>query len=186
MKNLSVLREGSFYLGQTESMELIQNKVADSGLKVLDPADFLPEMSVVSLDISQFLWQGMVLREKDFREQLKHFDWVAFTDKFVAIDCSTDAIVPRWAYMLIAQYLLQHTPYMAKGSAKACAEAWALAGIAKADFEEFRDEKVILKGCGDDSLSDALYVALTARLQPLVKSLMYGEPCSTVPVYKKK
>ena len=167
-------------------MALIQNKVAESGLIVLDPADFLPKEAVVGLDISSFLWHGMVLREKEFREQLKAFDWQTFTGKFVALHCSTDAIVPRWAYMLITQYLLPFAAHVAQGDVAACKEAWALQAIAAADMEAYRDERVILKGCGDDSLSDALYVALTARLQPLVKSLMYGEPCSTVPVYKKK
>lgn len=173
-------------MGQTVSMELIQNKVAESGLKVLDPADFLPAIPVVELDISQFLWHGMVLREKEFREQLRSFSWEDYAGKFVALHCSTDAIVPRWAYMLITNYLLPHTAHMARGTAAECKQAWALTAIATSDFEAYRDEKVILKGCGDDSLSDALYIALTARLQPLVKSLMYGEPCSTVPVYKKK
>lgn len=180
------MRKGSFYLGQTVSMELIQNKVAESGLKVLDPADYLPAIPIVALDISQFLWQGMVLREKEFRELLRSFSWESYAGKFVALHCSTDAIVPRWAYMLITNYLLPHTSNIARGTVAECKQAWALAAIASTDFEAYRDEKVILKGCGDDSLSDALYIALTARLQPLVKSLMYGEPCSTVPVYKKK
>lgn len=184
--NLSVLRKGSFYLGQVVTMELIQNKVAESGLKVLDPADFLPKMSITELDISQFLWHGMVLREKEFRDQLKVFPWENHAGKFVALHCSTDAIVPRWAYMLITNYLIPHTSFIGHGSAATCKQAWALSAIAAADFEAYRDERVILKGCGDDSLSDALYVALSVRLQPLVKSLMYGEPCSTVPVYKKK
>ena len=167
-------------------MELIQNKVAESGLKVLDPADFLPKMPVTELDISHFLFHGMVLREKEFREQMRSFGWEAYAGKFVALHCSTGAIVPRWAYMLITNYLLPYTSHIARGTVAECKQAWALAAIAAADFEAFKDEKVILKGCGDDSLSDALYIALTARLQPMVKSLMYGEPCSTVPVYKKK
>lgn len=184
--NLSVLRKGSFYLGQSLSMELMQNKVAESGLKVVDPADYLPQLPVIELDISQFLFHGMVLREKDFREQLRSFNWEQYAGKFVALHCSTDAIVPRWAYMLITTYLLPFTQHICRGNAAAGKQAWALSAISAADFEAFREERVILKGCGDDSLSDAIYMALTARLQPLVKSLMYGEPCSTVPVYKKK
>lgn len=167
-------------------MELIQNKVAESGLVVLDLADFLPKEAVVGLDMKDFLFHGMVLREKDFREQLRAFDWADFSGKFVAVYCSTDAIVPRWAFMLIATYLQPLALGVSAGRPEAYREKLTLAAIDAYPLEALRDAKVILKGCGDDSLSDAMYTRMSMRLLPLVKSLMYGEPCSTVPVFKKK
>lgn len=167
-------------------MEIIQNKVAESGLIVLDLADFLPKEGVVALDIKEFLFHGMVLREKEFREMLKAYDWSAFSGKFVAVHCSTDAIVPRWAYMLIATYLQPIALGVSASNAEAYAQHLTLNAIQGIEVEDYRDAKVILKGCGDHTLTDAMYTQLSMRLLPVVKSLMYGEPCSTVPVYKRK
>lgn len=167
-------------------MELIQNKVADSGLIVLDLADFLPKEPVVGLDIKDFLFHGMVLREKEFREQVRSFDWEGFSGKFVALYCSTDAIVPRWAYMLIAANLFDKAIGVYAGTPQAYRERLALLAIDAYDVGPINEGRIILKGCGDDTLNDAMYTHMSLRLLPVVKSLMYGEPCSTVPVYKKK
>lgn len=167
-------------------MELIQNKVADSGLIVLDLADFLPKEPVVGLDIKDFLFHGMVLREKEFREQVRSFDWEGFSGKFVALYCSTDAIVPRWAYMLIAANLFDKAKGVHAGTPQAYRERLALLAIDAYDVGPINEGRIILKGCGDDTLNDAMYTHMSLRLLPVVKSLMYGEPCSTVPVYKRK
>lgn len=167
-------------------MELIQNKVADSGLIVIDLAEFLPKEAVIGLDIKDFLFHGMVLREKEFREQLRGVDWQSYSGRFVAVYCSTDAIVPRWAFMLIATYLQPHALGIAAAQPQAYREQLALEAINAHPLESLQDAKVILKGCGDHSLSDAMYTRMSLRLLPVVKSLMYGEPCSTVPVFKKK
>ena len=167
-------------------MELIQNKVAESGLVVLDLANFLPKESVVGLDIKDFLFHGMVVREREFREMLRDFDWSVFSGKFVAIYCSTEAIVPRWAYMLIATYLQPIALGVSACKPETLVENLTMDAINSFDLAGFADARVILKGCGDSTLSDAMYTQMSMRLLPVVKSLMYGEPCSTVPVYKKK
>lgn len=167
-------------------MELIQNKVAESGLLVLDPAQYLAEIQVEAFDLKGFLFHGMVLREKEFREQLKAFNWEAYAGKFVAVFCSTDAILPTWAFMLVTQYLHGVGAKAAAATEASLREQLALAAVAKSDFSKYADAKVILKGCGDANVPVSLYTALSSALLPHVKSLMYGEPCSTVPVYKKK
>ncbi|MDP2187040.1 MAG: DUF2480 family protein [Sphingobacteriaceae bacterium] len=167
-------------------MELIQNKVAESGILVLDPAQYLAEIQVEAFDLKDFLFHGMVLREKDFREQLKSFDWQTYAGKFVALHCSTEAILPTWAFMLVTQYLHGVGAKVAAATVAGMREQLALATIQQADFRVYADAKVILKGCGDENVPASLYTALSSALLPHVKSLMYGEPCSTVPVYKKK
>jgi hypothetical protein len=166
-------------------MELIQNKVAESGLMVIDPAQYLVGIQVEAFDLKDFLFHGMVLREKDFREQLKGLDWKRYAGQFVAIHCSTDAILPTWAFMLVTQYLHRVGAQAAATTPANRREQLALAAIQKADFSSYENAKVILKGCGDENVPTSLYTALSSALLPHVKSLMYGEPCSTVPVYKK-
>lgn len=167
-------------------MEVIRNKVAESGIVVLDPAHWYHEMAVESFDLRDFLIMGMVLREKDFREALKTHNWEQYRGKLVAVHCSTDAIVPTWAYMLITQYLQPLARSVAMAEPPAARLQFCLESIAAADFSEHQNGRLILKGCGEAPIPPAVYAALTQRLLPLVQSLMYGEPCSTVPVYKKK
>jgi hypothetical protein len=164
---------------------IIKNKVAESGLVVLDPADWLRPYQPVGFDLKDFLYMGMVLREKAFREELKGYDWTSYTGKLVALYCSADAIVPMWAYMLVNAYLQQKSAEVYFGTPEAVRLQRALAAVERADFSEYAEGRLILKGCGDESIPAALYVGLTNKLVPLVKSLMYGEPCSTVPVFKK-
>jgi hypothetical protein len=167
-------------------MDVIRNKVAESGIVVLDPAAWYHAISLEHIDLHHYLHMGVVLREKDFREALKLHDWEQYRGKLVAVHCSTDAIVPTWAYMLIMQYLQPLAHSVAIAAPKEAREQFCLEAIASADFSAYAQGRVILKGCGEAPIPPSVYAALTKELLPLVQSLMYGEPCSTVPIYKKK
>lgn len=166
--------------------DLLVNKVAESGIITLNLEDFIPAADTIAVfDIKPFLFREMILREKDFREALKIHDWSQYDDKHVAVTCTTDAIIPMWAYMLIAASL-QQAASVFSGDAQQLTERLILKGIEDLDAAPYNDKRVVIKGCGDKVMPDGAYVAVTAKLKPVVKSLMYGEPCSTVPVYKKK
>ncbi len=165
--------------------ELI-NKVAQSGLVTIDLEDYFIPGERVLFDIKSWLFEELVLREKDFRENIKNHDWTQYTDKLVAIICSADAIVPTWAYMLIATHLEPYTKSIVFGNLDKLEEENFMKQITGLDAESFRDQKVVIKGCSKIPVPVSAYVALTEKLRPLVKSIMYGEPCSTVPIYKKK
>lgn len=168
-------------------MEPIVNKIAQSGLITLDLETLLPpNLSIEAFDLKPFLFREMILKEKDFRETLAAFDWSIYKDKAVAVFCSADAIIPAWAFMLVAGYLAPLTSRVFTGTPEAFREHLLLQAIAQLDIEQYTDKKIILKGCGNDPVPAAAYLAMSLRLQPIVKSLMYGEPCSTVPVYKHK
>lgn len=165
-------------------MEDIVNKVAQSGIVTIDPAAWYPEGERVAFDISPLLYEGLVLREKDFREYLKNHDWTAYRGKHVALHCTTDAIIPRWAWMLLASALEPFAATIVFGSVDTLEAVLYRKVISEMDMEPYRGLKVVIKGCGEKSVPEEAYTELTRRLQPLVKSIMYGEPCSTVPVYK--
>ena len=165
--------------------ELI-NKVAQSGLVTIDLEDYFIPGERLLFDIKSWLFEELVLREKDFRENIKNHDWTQYTDKLVAIICSVDAIVPTWAYMLIATHLEPYTKSIVFGNLDKLEEENFMKQIAGLDAESFRDQKVVIKGCSKIPVPVSAYVALTEKLRPVVKSIMYGEPCSTVPIYKKK
>ncbi len=167
-------------------METIVNKVAESGIITLDPAEFLPKQEVVSFDLKPFLFREMILREKDYRAALPQHDWQQYTGKHVAVYCSADAIIPAWAWMLAAVNLKPFAASVFFGTEEELIRHLMLASIAAIPIDEYTDKRVVIKGCGDVPVPDAAYLALTSHLQPVVKSLMYGEPCSTVPVYKKR
>lgn len=161
------------------------NKVAQSGLITLDMEKWLPPTTALAeVDISKGLFKGLLLKEKDFRQWLKAQDWATYQDKYVAVHCTTRAIVPHWAYMLVATYLTPHAKMQYQGSIQALETHLLLQHIAQIDIDTYANARVILKGCGERKVSPAAYQALSARLQPVVRSLMYGEPCSTVPIYK--
>ncbi|MFT4062608.1 MAG: DUF2480 family protein [Edaphocola sp.] len=165
----------------------IVNKVADSGIVTLSLEQFLPGAESMALfDIKPFLFQEMILREKDFREAMTAFDWRVFDRKNVAVTCTADAIVPMWAYMLVAARLQPYASSVTWGSMSDLDTALILKGIENFSAEALADKRVVIKGCGNRTLPEAAYLAISLKLLPLVKSLMYGEPCSTVPVYKKK
>lgn len=167
-------------------MTEIVNKVAESGIVTLDLSIYIPqEEDVKEFDMKPFLFREMILREKDFRASMKEFDWSVYQDKQVAIYCSADAIIPMWAYMLVSSYLQEVGASGYFGSAQEMTKHILAERIAKINITEYEDKRVVLKGCGDKSVPEIAYIAATEKLKPVVKSLMYGEPCSTVPIYKK-
>jgi len=166
-------------------MEIV-NKVAQSGLITIDLSDYIVKGERVLFDIKPWLFQEMILKEKDFREQLKSHDWAQYTDKLVAITCTADAIVPTWAYMLIASHLQPFAKRIVFGTLEKLEETLFEEELSRLDLEPFRDQRVVIKGCSDEEVPVSAYLSITAKLRPVVKSIMYGEPCSTVPVYKKR
>lgn len=162
------------------------NKVAQSGLITLDLERWLPpQEEMAELDISTFLFKGLLLKEKEFRAALKEHDWSVYQDKYVAVYCSTKAIVAHWAYMLIASYLQPQVKAQGFGALRDFEAQLLTQQIEYLDIDPYAHQRVIIKGCGERKVSVAVYQAITAKLQPIVKSLMYGEPCSTVPIYKQ-
>ncbi len=165
--------------------EVFINKVAASGILTLNLGKYLPA-AVATFDLKDYLFMGLILKEKDFREALKNLDWNQYQDKDVAITCSADAIIPVWAYMLVVTYLQPVAKEVYVGTAAAMEKHLFLKNIAAIAVTEFADQRVVIKGCGDVNIEAFAYAEITKRLRPVVKSIMYGEPCSTVPVYKKK
>lgn len=163
----------------------IINRVEKSGLITIDLADYYHDGNRMVWDIADHLFQGMILRERDYREVLKNTDWTEYEGANVAIVCSADAIVPTWAYMLTATYLQGKANKVVMGSMDMLEYELFREALEKIDIESLKDAKVVIKGCGDIPVPESAYVELTMKLQPVVSSLMYGEPCSTVPVYKK-
>ena len=162
------------------------NKVANSGLITIDLETFLPSKEVVGFDLKDHLFMGLILKEKDFREALKSLDTSLYKDKNVAIYCSTGAIIPVWAYMLLVSYLQPVTENIYIGTIEEMEKHLFLKNIESINTTEYNDKKVVIKGCGDKPIGNFAYAEITRILLPVVKSIMYGEPCSTVPVYKKK
>ena len=166
-------------------MELI-NKVAQSGLITLDLEDFFPTETIIELDVKEFLFRGLILKELDFRTALKTHDWSIYKDKTVAVFCSTDAILPQWSFMLVATYLLSQTNKIYFGDSQKVEYNLFLQNIVSIDATKYINEKIVIKGCGTKTVTSEAYLEITKKLQPVVKSLMFGEACSTVPIYKKK
>ncbi len=168
-------------------MEMIVNKVAESGLVTLNLEQFLPdENTYAGLDIAPFLFKGMILREKDFRAALPEVDWSLYENKQVAVFSSADAIIPMWAYMLIAVYLQKCNATAHFCNLEQLKEKLMLSNIDSYNVKQHQDGRVVVKGCGDVPLPESAFLKISERLIPLVKSMMYGEPCSTVPIYKKR
>jgi hypothetical protein len=169
-----------------EIQENFVNKVAASGLITFNLEDYLNQGERVVYDIKDNLFHGLMLREKDFREFIKTHDWTAYNGKNVAITCSADAIVPTWAYMLLANKMKPYANEVVFGSLETLEAVLFTKALAKIDLNAFAGERVVVKGCADIDLPVAAYVEITNLLTPVVKSIMYGEPCSTVPIYKRK
>ena len=168
-------------------METIVNKVAESGIVTIDLANYLPNKENLAVfDLKSFLFREMILREKDYRTALQLHDWSTFNGKNVSITCSAYAIIPMWAYMLAASYLQPVAKSIFYGSEKELEKNLLLENLATLQPAEYKDKRVVLKGCGDIPVPEIAYVIATSKLLPVVKSLMYGEPCSTVPIFKKK
>ena len=166
-------------------MEEIKNKVKESGLIQIDLADFKPTIELQEIDLATQLWQGFVLREKDFRTWIQTEDWSKYAEKAVYIHCSADAIIPTWAYMLVASSLVNVTNNVIVGSKLELEKELIRREIQQLNLETFSEKRIIIKGCSDISCPEFAMVNLVNKLQPIVLSIMYGEPCSTVPVYKK-
>ncbi len=164
----------------------IVNRVASSALQVFDLEDYYPEGERVALDISGWLWEGFVLREKDFRETLKNHDWNQYTGKYVAVFCSTDAIVPAWAYMLVTTYLLPVAKKVVQGSVAQLNTLIYQEILNGLDYTPYTDKPVIIKGCSRKPVPQEAYVMAIQKLQPVAKNIMFGEACSSVPLYKRK
>lgn len=167
--------------------DVLVNKVAESGIITISLEQFIPEEeSIVIFDIKPFLFREMILREKDFRLALAEHNWEQYLGKQVTVTCSADAIIPMWAYMLISSALAPVAASVSAGTKEEMTAQLILKNIEAMDAIPYTDKRVVIKGCGDKVMPEAAYVAITGKLRPVVKSLMYGEPCSTVPVYKKK
>ena len=162
------------------------NKVAESGLITLDLEKFYPKGETAVFDLKDHLFMSLILKEKDFREALKKLDWSVYQDKNVALTCSADAIIPVWAWMLVVSYLQPVAKEVVMGDEKELHRSLYLKNIDAIDVNEFSGQRVVIKGCGETPIADYVYMEITKKLRPVVKSIMYGEPCSTVPVYKKK
>jgi len=166
--------------------ENIVNKVAASGLITFNLEDYLEQGERVLYDIKDNLFHGLMLREKDFRDFVKEHNWEQYQDKNVAIICSADAIVPTWAYMLLANKMKPYANEIVFGDLDSLEMILFSKALSKIDLEEYRGQRVVVKGCANPQIPVAAYVEITALLTPVVKSMMYGEPCSTVPIYKRK
>ena len=167
-------------------METIVNKVAQSGLITFNLEDYYDKNERIIFDIKDCLFMGLILKEKDFREFIKTHSWEQYRDKNVAITCSADAIVPTWAYMLVASKLSGIASYYAFGGLDDLENSLFLNALSKVDVEIFRDKKMVIKGCSNLPVPVNAYVEISRLLLPVVGSIMYGEPCSTVPVFKRK
>lgn len=162
----------------------ILNKVAQSNLVLLELEDYLPKEEIVAYDLAQNLYQSMILREKDFRAFLKDNHWESFRGKSVAIFCSEEVIIPNWAYMLLTSKLNEYGAHCLAGTIHQVKEKLLLSSISKLPLDDFKEKKVLVKGCGSFELSPEVYISITSLLRPVVNSLMFGEACSSVPVFK--
>ena len=166
--------------------ETFVNKVSESGIISLNLEEFYPKEEIALFDMKDYLFMGLILKEKDFRESLKNLDLSIYADKVVALTCSADAVIPMWAYMLAASYLQPIVKEVAFGTTDEIKMQLLLTNIAQLPVEDFIDKRVVIKGCGDLPVGEAAYLQATKLLRPVAKSIMYGEPCSTVPIFKKK
>jgi len=167
------------------SQDQIVNKVSSSSLITIDLEQYFQPGERVMLDIKDQLFQGLILKEKDFRDFIKKHDWTKYQDKFVAIHCSVDVIVPTWAYMLLAIALQPYAQLIIFGTLEELEVAIFRESLAKVDWSKFKDAKVVIKGCSKVNVPVAIYVEATNNLKRYASSMMFGEPCSTVPLFKK-
>jgi hypothetical protein len=165
-------------------MEIV-NKVAQSGLIEFNLEEYYPKGERVLFDIKEHLFQGLILKEKDFREFVKNEDWSKYTEKFVALTCTADAVVPTWAYMLLVTALEPFAKKIVFGDLKTLEVVLYNDALSKINPEDYKDQRIVIKGCSNLPVPESAYVEVTRILRPVAKSIMYGEPCSTVPLYKK-
>lgn len=161
------------------------NRVANSGIVSIDLEQYYPTQEIAVFDIKDFLYMELILKEKEFRTALKSFDWTQYEGKIVLVYCSNDAIIPVWAFMLIATYLKEHAHSIYQGEKESYLTHYYDELISKWDVKDHEEKLIVIKGCGDKYVPPHAYLALTQKLQSVAKSIMYGEPCSTVPIYKQ-
>lgn len=164
--------------------EEIINRVANSALEVFDLEDYFPKGFRAQIDISQWLYEGFLLKEKDFREHLKNHDWSQYQDQYVAVFCSTDAIIPAWAMILVTVHLTPYAKKVVNGSIDDLNASLYEELLPNLDYAPYKDKPVIIKGCSKKPVPERAYILATQYLQPIAKSIMYGEACSAVPLYK--
>ena len=161
------------------------NRVAKSGLITINLEFYFPDDEIVGFDLKGLLFKGLILKEKEFRSHLSEIDWAEYKDKVLAAFCSADAIIPVWAYMLIA---VQAQPFCKRvffGTPTMYLESYYSQVIESMEVEPYRDKKIVIKGCSDVAVPTSAYMDITRKLRPIASSIMYGEPCSTVPIYKR-
>ncbi len=166
--------------------DVIINRVANSGLVTVDLEDYLPKDKIAVFDLKEYLFKGLILKEKEFRDALKNFDWEFYKDKYVAITCSADAIIPLWAYMLVTAYVQPVAKDVYAGTVEEMKKHLCLKNIETIEVADFAGQRIIIKGCGDQQVDSTIYAEITKRLRPFAKSIMYGEPCSNVPIFKAR
>ena len=166
--------------------DIIVNKVAQSGLVTLDLEEFYHSDDIATFDVKDYLFMELILKEKEYRDTLKNIDWSIYENKVVAITCSADAIIPLWAYMLAVTYLQPFAKDILFGTSEEVLQSLYLKNLGQIDAKEYEDKRVVIKGCGDKKIPEAAFVEITKKLRPFAKSIMYGEPCSTVPIFKRK
>ncbi len=167
-------------------MDEIVNKVVQSSLMVFDLEDYYPDNHVVGLDISQWLLEGVLLKETDFRQQLKNADFTPFQDKYVALYCTTDAILPAWAFALVTVHVAPYALKVIQGSQVLATIEWYQDILNKLDYTDYFDKPVILTGCSKKAVPNEVYTLAIQKLMKVAKSVMFGEACSAVPLYKRK
>ena len=161
------------------------NRVANSGLITINLEDYFPKTEHVAFDLKDYLFKELILKEKDFREALKAHDWEAYSGKIITIFCSTDAIIPVWAYMLVSAYAQPFAVDVFHGNLKQYLSSAYKNIVAEMEVAQYEGKRIVIKGCSNKPVPASAYVDLTSKLRPFAQSLMYGEPCSTVPIFKR-
>lgn len=165
--------------------ETLINRVANSGIITLNLEDHFPQQEILTFDLKDYLFMEMILKEKDFRAALKALDWSIYQDSIVVVQCSVDAIIPMWAYMLVGSYLQGVAAQTYQGTVDQFLTQHYTHVIANMPIDGYTDKMIVIKGCGEKPVPPQAYMLLTQKLKGIAKSIMYGEPCSTVPIYKK-
>ena len=170
----------------TDTTKPLVNKVAQKALITVDLEQYFPkEEDIVFVGLQDFLFKGLILREADFREAVKNTDWTQYKNKYVAVNCTTNAIIPMWAYMVLSAELSVYAADVVCCNAEQAADMFLLHNLGRLDMETFKGQRVVIKGCGDRKVPEAAFVQITQQLSNIARVVMYGEPCSTVPVFKK-
>lgn len=166
-------------------MDTLVNKVANSGLITINLEHYYPEQDMITFDLKDYLFMEMILKEKDFRKALKEHDWAQYENKVLLVTCSADAIIPLWAYLLITSYAQPYAYDIYKGDEEAYLSHYYHKLISAMDMSPYAGQRIVIKGCSKKDVPEQAYIALARALRPEAQSIMFGEPCSTVPIYKR-